>query len=436
MGITFKRHNKIKEKGQQHDEKAVDPVKAAQEPVVHSAKPWLASKRRRRADRKVYWTFCTIATVLGLGSVAALIVTAILSLPKTHKYCLVLDEEFEGTELNQDVWAHEKQTGGWGTGEFEWTTDSTNNSFVKDGSLYIVPTLTSDSVGEAAIIDGYSLNLTSTNQCTSANKSDFYCAVRSNSSTQTILPPVQSARLTTKISRKTIKYGKIEVTAKMPTGKWIWPAIWMMPLEEKYGPWPASGEIDIFESKGNPSQKRGDFLSSGMLSTLHWGPLPAFDMYTLTHGSLNLFRNFFNQKTHTIGMVWDEEGITTWQQSRAHEVFSYKFGDKTFWGEGDFPSSLTNGTVLNNPWTASSGATNLNAAPFDQDFYLILSVAVGSTNGYFDDSDDAEGTPWSDKSVNPVRDFWASKDKWLPSWPANVEDRAMVVDSVKIWQQC
>ncbi|UZJ55643.1 hypothetical protein CBS101457_004963 [Exobasidium rhododendri] len=432
MGLTFKRQVKSQE-ATQHNEKT---PKSLQQPASQSAKPWLDSKRRRRADRKVYWTFFTIATVFGLGSIAALIITAVLGRPKSHNYCLVLDEQFAGTEIDTSVWTHEQQTGGWGTGEFEWTTDSTNNSFIKDGSLYIVPTLTADALGDAAIIDGYSLNLTASNQCTSANKSDIYCAVQSNITTQTILPPVQSARLTTKISRKTINFGKVEVTARMPTGKWIWPAVWMMPLEEKYGPWPASGEIDIFESKGNPSQKRGDLLSSGMLSTLHWGPLPAFDMYSFTHGSLNLFRNFFNQKKNTIGMVWDEDGITTWQGSRAHEVFSYKFGDKTFWEQGAFPASLTNGTVLNNPWTASSGANDIHAAPFDQDFYLILSVAVGSTNGYFSQTDDADGTPWSDKSVNPVRDFWASKDKWLPSWPVNVEDRAMVVDSVKIWQQC
>jgi len=45
-------------------------------------------------------------------------------------------------------------------GEFEMATASPNNSFVKDGKLYIVPTLTSDVIGEAAVYDGYTYNIT------------------------------------------------------------------------------------------------------------------------------------------------------------------------------------------------------------------------------------------------------------------------------------
>ena len=37
----------------------------------------------------------------------------------------------------------------------------------------------------------------------------------------------------------------------MLSGDWIWPAIWLLPLREVYGQWPASGEIDIMESRGN-----------------------------------------------------------------------------------------------------------------------------------------------------------------------------------------
>jgi hypothetical protein len=44
----------------------------------------------------------------------------------------------------------------------------------------------------------------------------------------------------------------------------------MMPENDTYGPWPASGEIDISESRGNTV----DYPNGGrdmMLSTLHWG---------------------------------------------------------------------------------------------------------------------------------------------------------------------
>ena len=56
-----------------------------------------------------------------------------------------------------------------------------------------------------------------------------------------------SGRVTSKYA---FKYGRIEVVAKAPAGRGLWPAIWLMPKENVYGTWPASGEIDIFEGRG------------------------------------------------------------------------------------------------------------------------------------------------------------------------------------------
>ncbi len=44
-----------------------------------------------------------------------------------------------------------------------------------------------------------------------------------------------------------IRYGKVEVRAKLPEGQGSFPAIWMMPKQATYGGWPRSGEIDIME---------------------------------------------------------------------------------------------------------------------------------------------------------------------------------------------
>lgn len=49
------------------------------------------------------------------------------------------------------------------------TTASPNNSYVKDGMLYIVPTLTSDVIGVANVFDGYMYNITG---CTNVNNTD------------------------------------------------------------------------------------------------------------------------------------------------------------------------------------------------------------------------------------------------------------------------
>jgi beta-glucanase (GH16 family) len=99
--------------------------------------------------------------------------------------------------------------------QFEWTSSSDNNSYISDETLYLVPTLTSDHLGVDAITNGYTLNLTIDGTCTSNNVTQ--CGAVSNSSLGTMINPVMSSRLTTK-GKASIKYGKVEVTARMPTG--------------------------------------------------------------------------------------------------------------------------------------------------------------------------------------------------------------------------
>lgn len=80
------------------------------------------------------------------------------------------------------------------------------------------------------------VNLTTDGTCTSIRKQrisdlitdsilDDPCAAVSNVTNDQIINPVRSARLTT-AGKKTIKYGRVEVIAKMPKGDWLWPAIW------------------------------------------------------------------------------------------------------------------------------------------------------------------------------------------------------------------
>lgn len=394
-------------------------------------KPWTENTKRKKTDRKAYWIF-VLTVMLGVAGSVVLIYFAYASVPK-DKYCLVLEDNFDSPTINRDIWTHEIQTGGFGNGQFEWTTDSTNNSFIEDGKLYLVPTLTSDSVGEAAVLNGYTLNTTADNTCTSLNRTDANCAVISNSTTGVILPPVQSARLMTNFSRS-IKFGRVEVKARMPTGDWLWPAVWMMPKDSVYGAWPRSGEIDIFESRGNVPTSRDDDASNRMHSTLHFGPNYLFDGYGLASKARVLWRNFFNQKTHTFGLEWTEDHIYTWEHSPVYRNFQLDFKDQDFWSLGRFPTQMANGTLLDNPWKGVQGE-HKNIAPFDQDFYLILNVAVGGTNGYFKDGQN-DDKPWSNDADNARAQFWAAKDKWLPTWPTDPKERGMAIESVKMWQKC
>jgi len=161
------------------------------------------------------------------------------------------------------------QTGGFGTGEFEWTTNSTANSYIQDGILYIMPTFTEDMPGGAELLDnGGSVNLT-LNGCTATSEMEENCYAVTNDTEKVMVNPVQSARLTTE-GKVSMKYGKIEVYAKLPVGDWLWPAIWMMPEDSVYGAWPASGEIDVMESRGNADGYPTGGINA-MSSTLHWG---------------------------------------------------------------------------------------------------------------------------------------------------------------------
>lgn len=299
-------------------------------------------------------------------------------------------------------------------GQFEQTTNTEENSFVQDGALHIRPTLQ-----DPALIEKNSvINLLKDGTCSSDTWNN--CVATTNVTNGTIVNPVKSARLSTKAS---IKYGRVEVTAKLPAGDWLWPAIWMLPVKDTYGPWPASGEIDIVESRGNNwtyAQGGNDIASS----TLHWGPDPVNDAWYQNNNKLQALRTTYSSGFNTFGLEWNEHYMFTYINSRLMQVMYVNF-NKPFWAKGKFPPSDGNGTRLVDPWTS----TGRHATPFDQDFYLILNVAVGGTNGWFEDG--KSGKPWADQSAWAKKDFWAARDTWFPTWKDNGE---MVVKSVKMWQ--
>lgn len=170
-----------------------------------------------------------------------------------------------------------------------------------------------------------------------------------------------------------------------------------------------------------------------MSSSLHFGPNYLFDGYGFATKTRNLWRNWFNQNTHTFGLEWTEDKIWTWEGTRVFKNLDLNFGSG-FWKRGRFPNQMANGTLLNNPWAEVQGESK-NAAPFDQEFYLILNVAVGGTNGYFKDGL-GDDKPWSNDAENAAGQFWQGKDSWLPTWPTDPKKRGMEIEYVKMWQKC
>jgi len=58
-------------------------------------------------------------------------------------------------------------------------------------------------------------------------------------------------------------------------------------------------------------------------------------------------------------------------------------------------------------------------------FYLILNVAAGGTNGWFQDN--VGGKPWVDQSATAMRDFAFHQSDWYSTWPQDPKQRGMVV---------
>jgi beta-glucanase (GH16 family) len=154
-----------------------------------------------------------------------------------------------------------------------------------------------------------------------------------------------------------------------------------MMLEDSVdGDWPASGEIDIAESRGNS----GDELADGRDSVgwaLHWGPIAEADAFLRTEGKHNIRRTDYSESFRTYGLEWSENYLFAYINSRLLQVLYTNFARKydNMWDRGKFGTAIVNHSALHDPWSQTGRHHTL----FDQAFYLILNVAVGSTNEYF-----------------------------------------------------
>lgn len=115
-----------------------------------------------------------------------------------------------------------------------------------------------------------------------------------------------SASITTQ-RKRSFTYGIIEMRARLPRGKGIWPAFWMMGDEPdatigEYR-WPACGEIDIMEMVGGPGG--ADATAYG---TLHWGTLQPYAHFSNDqHGAPHQYAldtGAFADDWHVFSLEW------------------------------------------------------------------------------------------------------------------------------------
>jgi hypothetical protein len=342
----------------------------------------------------------------------------------TQYPCLIFEDNFDTFDF--DVWSHEVTASGGGNWEFQYYSNNRSNSYTKNGHLYIKPTLTSDKYDEAFLTSG-TLDLWGGTPASVCTANSFYGCLRAGNPSN-IINPIQSARLRS-VQGFNVRYGRVEVSAKMPTGDWLWPAIWMMPKHEPYGGWPASGEIDLVESRGNIDlvDEVGTQKGVGAAgATMHWGPYFPRNGFAQTTAERH---SNYGAAFHSFGTEWDENGIRLFIDGEAVVNVNPPAGG--FWEMGNFGLPAES-----NPWRHS---TNVRMAPFDKEFYFLLNVAVGGTNGYFPDTwtNRAYPKPWTNPSGIAFKEFWDARNNWLPTWQTGVnegEGAALQIDYIRVWK--
>jgi beta-glucanase (GH16 family) len=265
---------------------------------------------------------CTIGTANASGTILTEDGTNLptdnggYSTPNSYAgYTLVWSDEFSGTSIDLNAWNQElgNGTGGWGNNELESYTNSTKNNFVSNGNLIIE--------ARKEPMGGFNYS---------------------------------SARMTTQ-NKKTFKFGRIDIRAKLPVGKGIWPALWMLGSNITSVSWPACGEIDIMELIGT--------YPSRVYSTMHWKN--AAGAHASKGTSYDSTSGDFSQQFHVFSIVWTQDLIKSYVDDKLYLTVS-----NTDVGASNYPFNANQFFIFNvavgGTWPGSPDA----ATPFPQRMFV------------------------------------------------------------------
>ncbi len=211
---------------------------------------------------------------------------------------LTMSDEFDVDGApNSAIWNFDIGTGqnGWGNNELQYYTDRPENVIVQNGVLIIT-----------------------------AREESF------NGSAYT------SARLLTR-GKFQQQYGRWEARIRLPYGKGIWPAFWLLG-DDNSGTeiWPQIGEIDIMEYLGNEPTK--------MFGTVHG---PGYSGGESVSKPFELENDRFDTGFHIFGIEWGPGYINFYVDDVLYNQIT----------PADVPGE----------WV------------FDDEFYIILNIAVGGS---------------------------------------------------------
>nr|AIY63535.1 endo-1,3-beta-D-glucanase isoform 1 [Lambis sp. AAB-2014] len=341
----------------------------------------------------------------------AVAVAARLSSPHylRRRATTVMMDEFNSGHIDMHKWKHTINAGWWGNRhQAQMYTPEPVNTYVRNGVLYIRPTLTEDTFGEGFLRNG---NLDVVGHWGSCDNG--ICHAQGWNS----IAPIMSGMLR---SRAHIRFGRVEIVAKLAVGDWLYNALWMMPIANTYGNWPASGEIDIMENAGNRRLLGINDHSAGIdmiLCSLVYGS-DRQDNFRHEMKSYNIPHGTFGSAFHTFWVDWTEQHITIGVDS--HTVFT-----KNTPQQGYFSASHQHGQ---NPWTHGG-----HSAPFDSQFNLIMNVHVAG-NPFENNNwhNHPYERPWDPTSPDQMMQFWNARHLWEPTWHG--ETAAMQIRSVKMQQ--
>jgi beta-glucanase (GH16 family) len=130
--------------------------------------------------------------------------------------------------------------------------------------------------------------------------------------------------------------GRFEARIRLPAGKGIWPAFWLLGADIGSVGWPECGEIDIMEYRG---QERS-IVHGSLHGPGYSGGRALTRSYALPEGG-------FDEDFHLFAIDWDEGGITWYVDGQSYQTIT--------------PDDLPDGKR----WV------------FDDPFFIILNVAVG-----------------------------------------------------------